>query len=185
MGEVCTSTHPMCSKQQENNLMSTSMPYNYVWTSPNLEHYSPPPPRPPSMRMKTYNEMTHHHHHYHHHHRDSGIHVSSIGSSEDVSAPPLPPRSAYGSMTFSSSRSSRMSTFSSLTTMETTSLTSTTSPTMTTKCQSVDKASGSPNCQEQPPKVSPRSSTEEQELRNLQQPPPIPPKKQLQDGGLL
>ena len=76
----------------KDNMMSTSA-YNYVWSS-NLDHYSPPPPRPPSMRMKAYNEMTNHHHHYHHHHRDSGINVSSIGSSEDVSAPPLPPRSS-------------------------------------------------------------------------------------------
>ena len=94
--------------------------------------------------------------------RDSGIHVSSIGSSEDVSAPPLPPRSACkcfwrifwgkfefvfiliyftdGSMTFSSSRSSRMSTFSSLTAMETTSLTSTTSPTIVTSSSNLDHA---------------------------------------------
>lgn len=79
------------SKPTESNLMSTSA-YNYVWSS-NLDNYSPPPPRPPSIRMKAYNEMTNHHHHYHHHHRDSGIHATSIGSSEDVSAPPLPPRS--------------------------------------------------------------------------------------------
>merc|ERR1712241_682804 len=142
-------------------IMSTSMPYNYVWTT-NLEHYSPPPPRPPSMRMKTYNEMTHHHHHYHHHHRDSGIHVSSIGSSEDVSAPPLPPRSAYGSMTFSSSRSSRMSTFSSLTTMESTAMTSnTTSPTMTNRSnvsgeKSPSKVSHNYVEENPPPKLSPR-----------------------------
>ena len=75
------------------NLM-TSSAYNYVWSSSSLDNYSPPPPRPPSMRLKAYNEMTNHHHHYHHHHRDSGIHVPSIGSSEDVSAPPLPPRSS-------------------------------------------------------------------------------------------
>ena len=81
------------SEVAKETIMSASMPYNYVWST-NLDNYSPPPPRPPSMRMKAYNEMTHHHHHYHHHHRDSGIHVSSIGSSEDVSAPPLPPRSA-------------------------------------------------------------------------------------------
>merc|ERR1712226_1286437 len=138
--------------------MSALMPYNYVWST-NLDNYSPPPPRPPSMRMKTYNEMTHHHHHYHHHHRDSGIHVSSIGSSEDVSAPPLPPRSAYGSMTFSSSRSSRMSTFSSLTAMEITSLISTTSPTIVTSSSNLDHAgSVSPEASEDsPPKLSPRT----------------------------
>lgn len=76
---------------KDSGLLSSS--YNYVWSS-SAENYSPPPPRPPSMRMKAYNELTNHHHHYHHHHRDSGIHAPSIGSSEDVSAPPLPPRSA-------------------------------------------------------------------------------------------
>merc|ERR1711981_297769 len=114
-----------------------------------------------------------HHHHYHHHHRDSGIHVSSIGSSEDVSAPPLPPRSAYGSMTFSSSRSSRMSTFSSLTAMETTSLTSTTSPTIVTSSSNLDHTgtgSVSPASGDSPPKLSPRTQEEESV------PPPIPPK---------
>ena len=74
-----------------NPTVMTTSAYNYVW-SPS-SNYSPPP-RPPSMRMKAYNELTNHHHHYHHHHRDSGIHVPSIGSSEDVSAPPLPPRSS-------------------------------------------------------------------------------------------
>lgn len=164
------------SEVAKETIMSTSMPYNYVWST-NIENYSPPPPRPPSMRMKAYNEMTHHHHHYHHHHRDSGIHVSSIGSSEDVSAPPLPPRSAYGSMTFSSSRSSRMSTFSSLTTMETTSLTSTTSPTIVTT-STTDLGTSSPTSEESPPKLSPRSNDEDSI------PPPIPPKKLLQESGV-
>ena len=77
------------SDQANAGSVMTTSSYNYVWSS----NYSPPP-RPPSMRMKAYNEMTNHHHHYHHHHRDSGIHVPSIGSSEDVSAPPLPPRSS-------------------------------------------------------------------------------------------
>lgn len=67
--------------------------YNYVWSN-SLDDYSPPPPRPPPTKLKAYNEATNHHHHYHHHHRDSGIHVSSIGSFEDVTAPPLPPRSS-------------------------------------------------------------------------------------------
>ena len=84
---------PSDLKESASNNLMTSSSYNYVWSSSLDNNYSPPP-RPPSMRLKAYNEMTNHHHHYHHHHRDSGIHVPSIGSSEDVSAPPLPPRSS-------------------------------------------------------------------------------------------
>lgn len=85
-----TPSEPEGIYSKPNDLMSS---YNYVWSS-TLDNYSPPPPRPPSFKIKAYNEMTNHHHHYHNHHRDSGIHAPSIGSSEDVSAPPLPPRSS-------------------------------------------------------------------------------------------